>query len=296
MRFARLLLVLFIYCTLAPPSLEAVHKFPKTKTKKYNLSVAAVFRNEAKYLKEWIEFHRLVGVDHFYLYNTGSTDRYMDALKGYIKDGIVTLIQWPDFSKEKEEHWALGCQVPAYENAIKWAAVNETKWLVFLDVDEFLFPIDGKDLTEVIEKYKQYPGVILSHAFFDASRAHTLPKRNLVIEATEMRAPPPPNPVRTFEKMIFKPELCTYFTWPPYRFVFKDDQAPVKLSKWEGRINRYIDRNTPGLFDLRKLKTPLRIDYRSAEQEVNELLEVGYEVEDHTIDRFVPILRKKMGL
>lgn len=295
MRVSRFVFLLFLSVLLFP-SLEAVVKFPKPKVRKYNLSVAAIFKNEAKYLREWIEFHRLVGVDHFYLYNTGSTDRYMGALRDYIKEGVVTLIQWPDFKAEKEEYWALGCQIPAYENAIKWAAVNETKWLVFLDIDEFLFPIEGSNLTEVVEKYKQYPGIVLSNVFFDASRVHALPKRNLVIEATEMRAPLPSNPIKTIEKVIFKPELCTYFTWPPYHFIFKDDQAPIKLSKWEGRINRYIDRNSSGLVDLRKIKTPLQIDYRSAEKEVDELLEVGYEVEDHTIDRFVPTLRKKMGL
>lgn len=30
------------------------------------LAVCAIFRDEAPYLAEWIEFHRLVGVEHFY--------------------------------------------------------------------------------------------------------------------------------------------------------------------------------------------------------------------------------------
>ena len=38
-------------------------------TKKHQLSICAIFKNEAKFLKEWIEYHRLVGVDHFYLYD-----------------------------------------------------------------------------------------------------------------------------------------------------------------------------------------------------------------------------------
>ncbi|KIC71464.1 hypothetical protein DB44_DM00010, partial [Candidatus Protochlamydia amoebophila] len=31
----------------------------------YDLSVCAIFKNEAPYLKEWIEYHRLIGVKHF---------------------------------------------------------------------------------------------------------------------------------------------------------------------------------------------------------------------------------------
>src|SRR5438132_10410475 len=94
-----------------------------TKTKKYNISICAIFKNEAPYLKEWIEFHRLVGIDHFYLYNLGSTDRYRDVLKDYVKQGIVSLIQWPDLSKnQSDEIFALCVQIPAYENAIKYIA------------------------------------------------------------------------------------------------------------------------------------------------------------------------------
>ena len=38
------------------------------------LAICAVYRNEAPYLREWIEFHRLVGVERFFLYNNRSTD------------------------------------------------------------------------------------------------------------------------------------------------------------------------------------------------------------------------------
>ena len=33
------------------------------------LSICAVYRDEGPYLREWIEFHRLVGVERFYLYD-----------------------------------------------------------------------------------------------------------------------------------------------------------------------------------------------------------------------------------
>jgi len=266
------------------------------KNKKYNISICSIFKNEAKYLKEWIEFHRLVGVDHFYLYNIESTDRYRDVLKNYIREGVVTLIHWPDLSKnQSDEIWALGMQIPAYENAVKYTAIKDTKWLVFVDIDEFLLPIDGNNLSEVVEKYKDYPGILLSRIFFDASRVDTLPRRNLVIESIEMTSPPKQNSFKFIEKMLFKPELCSYFTWPPYTFAFQNDQAPVKLNKWEMRINRYIDRNI-GSLNSKKVRGLMQMDYRSYEDEVNELLQAGYEIEEHTIDRFVPALKRKLGL
>lgn len=36
-----------------------------------------MFYNEAKFLKEWLDYHLVIGVGHFYLYNNNSTDDYM---------------------------------------------------------------------------------------------------------------------------------------------------------------------------------------------------------------------------
>ena len=38
------------------------------------LAVCAIYRDEASYMQEWIEFHRLVGVERFYLYDNNSVD------------------------------------------------------------------------------------------------------------------------------------------------------------------------------------------------------------------------------
>jgi hypothetical protein len=62
------------------------------KEYKYDLAICAIFQDEAPYLKEWIEFHRLVGVEHFYLYNHRSRDHYQEVLKPYILSGLVELI------------------------------------------------------------------------------------------------------------------------------------------------------------------------------------------------------------
>ena len=92
------------------------------RQKMYELSACAVIKNEAKYIKEWIEFHRIVGVEHFYLYNNGSTDRIYKVLRPYIRQGIVTLVEWPERIKNVPEDqaylWSLSTQVPAFENAI----------------------------------------------------------------------------------------------------------------------------------------------------------------------------------
>ena len=45
--------------------------------KKYHVAVCAIFKNEALYLREWLEFNHLVGIEHFFLYNNFSDDDYL---------------------------------------------------------------------------------------------------------------------------------------------------------------------------------------------------------------------------
>ena len=51
-----------------------------------------------KNLVEWIEFHLLIGVQHFYLYDTSqqlpSSPSLAQLLEDYIKDGLVTVVAW----------------------------------------------------------------------------------------------------------------------------------------------------------------------------------------------------------
>lgn len=56
---------------------------------KNKLSFVAIVKNEAPYIIEWIEFHKLVGVDKFYIYDNESSDNLKELLQPYIKSGIV---------------------------------------------------------------------------------------------------------------------------------------------------------------------------------------------------------------
>ena len=44
------------------------------------LSICAIYRDEAFYLREWLEFHRLVGVERFFLYHNLSIDDHLSVL------------------------------------------------------------------------------------------------------------------------------------------------------------------------------------------------------------------------
>ena len=129
---------------------ELYFKHPKSYEKRYNVCVCAIFKNEAQYLKEWIELNNLVGVEHFYLYNNNSDDDYYSVLKPFIESGLVTLLQW------EKNHAQLEC----YKDGID-RFKDETKWLGFIDIDEFVVPIKTVNIYDFLKQYDNKRGAIV---------------------------------------------------------------------------------------------------------------------------------------
>lgn len=122
---------------------------------KHYLVFTAICKNEAKNLPEWIEFHKLVGVEHFYIYDNGSTDNTMEVLDSYIKDGIVTYIKYEGKKK----------QIPAYNDAVK-RFKNETKWMGFIDIDEYVIPISVDKISSFLKNFEGESGVFFNWVFY----------------------------------------------------------------------------------------------------------------------------------
>src|SRR6266849_2214605 len=132
---------------------------------RYELTACLKFKNVARFLPEWIEFHQIVGFEHFYLYNNNSTDDYLGALAPYREEGSVTLYEWPE--------------IPAFPKSDEHCVArhrHEARWIAFLDDDEFLFPIKGADVRKVLKRYEAYPAVAVHWLMFGSSGHLRRPK------------------------------------------------------------------------------------------------------------------------
>ena len=125
---------------------------------RYELAIGAIFKNEARYLNEWLTFHHGVGVDHFYLYNNNSSDTFRDVLKPWMDRGVVTLIERPE----------LGGQQSAYRHCIRKFR-NIARWIAFIDLDEFLFSPKSVDLRQVLKTYTDVPAIFVYWVLFGSS-------------------------------------------------------------------------------------------------------------------------------
>jgi hypothetical protein len=143
------------------------------------LSICAVYRDEGPYLREWVEFHRLVGVERFFLYDNRSADDHREALAPYVADGSVTLHDWP--------RWP--AQIQAYDHCLKRHAAD-SRWIAFIDLDEFLFSPEGTLLPDVLREFEEFPGVGVNWAVFGSAGHETTPP-GLVIESYLRRSDDP---------------------------------------------------------------------------------------------------------
>lgn len=144
----------------------------KPKEKKYRVAVGAIFKNEAPYLKEWIEFNHVAGVEHFYLYNNNSEDDYESVLRPYIDNGLVTLVQWPHNQ----------AQMQCYHDIMEKYA-SETKWLGFIDIDEFIVPKSTDNIYDFLRPFETCRGAVkLNWRMYGTSGLEQRDLEGLVVE------------------------------------------------------------------------------------------------------------------
>jgi hypothetical protein len=137
------------------------------------LSACLFVKDENSYLPEWIEFHRLAGVEHFYIYDNGSRIPVRDTLPA---DDTVTVI---DFPNKGSQVWAYGHCATNFK--------GDSNWIAFIDADEFLFPTVHHDLREILPPYEKFGGLGVNWLLF-GSAGHLERPSGLQIENFQMRS------------------------------------------------------------------------------------------------------------
>jgi hypothetical protein len=144
----------------------SAHKEDKEEEYEYDLTLcAATSRTFRPHLVEWLEYHLMLGIQHFYLYDTTLWDHPREGslqqiLHDYIRRGLVTVVRWPYENCVKNMasgRWVNHVTVDARgvpdnqffrpPRAIAQTAAlascysrfkRKTKWMTHIDDDEFL--------------------------------------------------------------------------------------------------------------------------------------------------------------
>jgi hypothetical protein len=267
------------------------------------LTTATIIRGEAKYIREFVAFHKLVGVDHMLIFMDGGFDQLThDAISDFIANKFVTLISWPRFIKDRNN------QFLAYQFAVAEMR-GRTTWLTMIDADEFLFAPISSDLKAELRKREHLNAIAVYSCTFGTAGVDRIPEGGLVTETLTKRGSYNHIKNRT-QRTIAKPEFVKAIR-SANSCVLKDTQflgwdevgVPVRATGEAGhpcnalRINHYFTRAEEDF--KKKLERQyfgkslrgVKIDAKRAEASDGAL-----SVEDDfTLAPYLPELKKLIG-
>jgi hypothetical protein len=178
------------------------------------LAVASLIHNNEFFLKEWIEFHVLLGVEKFYLGDHFSQDKSRSILQSYIEKGLVEL-ETVTTPYVNFKHFENNIHCPFYTR-IAQKCVGQVKWLACIDSDEFIAPIAPNTIWGCLENssvYRQHEkelgGIGVNWKVFGTSNTNVAPGK-LITETLIHSAPKEINIIKT----IIRPERILRFETP----------------------------------------------------------------------------------
>ncbi|MBU4569900.1 MAG: glycosyltransferase family 92 protein [Desulfomicrobium sp.] len=141
-----------------------VHQ-PKPKRRMNYLSVCCIAKDEHPFIREWINHHLLVGAEKIIIFDNGSSPGLRDSVREYVEHGFVDLFE---IQGKEQQIIAYDCCLREYE--------GKTKWIAFIDVDEFLIPKKYTDVRMILTDYEDFGGLGVHWVEFGSSGHLTRPE------------------------------------------------------------------------------------------------------------------------
>jgi hypothetical protein len=143
-----------------------------------DIAICTIFKNESRYLYEWLSYHYYIGIRKFVLYNNGSTDDSIDVIRNWPHSDAIKIIDWPQVRG----------QIPAYLHMIQKNR-DVAEWCAFIDCDEFITPITDLSIPEIFDRIPEPVAGIYAFWMMFGSSGHIARPEGLVTETYTRRAP-----------------------------------------------------------------------------------------------------------
>ncbi|XP_055897971.1 beta-1,4-galactosyltransferase galt-1-like isoform X1 [Biomphalaria glabrata] len=121
--------------------------YPERIQRNFTVCYSMLFNFNTPYqLVQNVEFNRVLGAEHFFLYRESVSSAVDTVLKHYQRQGFLTVIEWPIPVGEIHYHGQiLSLNDCAYRNR------GVSRYVVIQDTDEFIIPHQHDNWTELIE-------------------------------------------------------------------------------------------------------------------------------------------------
>lgn len=261
---------------------------------RYDLTVCAVFQQEARFLKEWIEYHKLIGVQHFILCDDRSSDNYMEVLAPYIASGEVELWRIP-YNQNLYPLWV------DYQKDLVAGFIKKTKgnsrWVACIDIDEFIVPMEVDNLVDFLKDYEAYGGLYIRWEPFGTSFIEKIPENMLMTECLTKRM----RFIKGLEllgKEIVKPHRVQYCNvhscglYPPFQAIDSNPGMQNEFPKI--KIFHYWTRDIDFLLNVKRVRREAWTGEKWSPEVCNGYIAMYNDVDDFTMLRFVEKLRRRV--
>jgi hypothetical protein len=136
-----------------------------TKPYHHYLAISVSYKADLWNLLEFIEYHRIVGVSHFFICNNDdNTKESSRILRHYAERGIVTNIPTAKKFRNSKNR-----QQSGHHMCLQLARIKKIKWLALLDIDEFIFPLQKDNVPDVLKHYEDCREVAFNYRCFGSS-------------------------------------------------------------------------------------------------------------------------------
>lgn len=183
----------------------------------HDLAAVAILKNEGPYLKEWLDYHLLASVEHFYLYDNDSPDNQREVVAPYVKAGLV------DYTIAPGKFMLM----QTFNDAVKRFKF-QSRYMAFIDGDEFIFPRTAQNIAEVVDEILSHnanaAGLAINWQLFGSNGQETADYSRGVLERFTRRAPSnwaPDGTGNAHVKTISNPRKINYFSIPHFAFYFE---------------------------------------------------------------------------
>ncbi len=149
-------------------------------------SLCLIVRDDHRYIREWISYYSLLGVDHFYITDNLSEPPLNETLSDLIEKGLVTY----QYDTRRRP------QITVYNECLSKYR-QETRWMAFFDSDEFLVLKQHDFLKDFLQNYEAYGAVSVCWVYF-GSNGHDQKQDSILLSYTQRC----PETFRPFYKMI----------------------------------------------------------------------------------------------
>jgi len=151
-------------------------------TDKGLICIVAILKGEEPFIEEWIAYHRIIGVDHFFLYDNDPAAPLKHLVKRH--DDYVTVIEWPDKHRDLPGR---NKQTQAYTDSLRRIS---HRWVAFIDGDEFIVLRKNANLQEFMEHFEDVGAIRLTWHLFGNNGYYSNPNGLITASLTRRKRMP----------------------------------------------------------------------------------------------------------